>query len=448
MTIVRGIRSVQKVWLSTVESINLASHGSPNRTPALGEFCAQKQRIYDLAAELLLGCQAVAGPLGDEWSEIRGDSLKDRLSQVRMTCVDLDGVLAHLSELLHDLDQIKSASTRNKIQQILGESAPSPAEAAAVAAAAAAAASASATASSEPAAVVPLTPAQPPPPPSSSDTPDFLRLDLEEELLFDSKTNPPQLRGGTLAALVEQLTRHDKLDSDFNNTFLLTYRSFTNASELFDLLVMRFSVQPPQGLAPQDYQAWADLKQMPIRLRVVNIMKSWFGTYWMEGHDEKSQELIRRAYDFASQSIATSNTPGAQSLMTVLDQRLRGQEVTPRELIRNTNTACPPPIVPKNMKKLKFLDIDVVEFARQLTLIDAGLFAKIKPNECLNRTKKQKTEEGDAPNVKALILHSNRLTNWVAEMILTQAEVKKRVLVIKHFIAIADVSHTFIFCTI
>ncbi|KAI9885787.1 MAG: hypothetical protein M1823_002416 [Watsoniomyces obsoletus] len=422
------VLDVLKVWLSTVESINLASHGSPSRIPALSEFGAQKQRVYDLAAELLLGCQAVAGPLGDEWSEIRGDSLQDRLGQVRMTCGDLDGVLSHLTELLHDLEEMKSAGTRNKIQQILGENAPSPAEVAAVAAAAA----------SPP----PIVHAPPPPLPpasqSSSDTPDFLRLDLEEELLFDTKSNPPQLRGGTLAALVEQLTRHDKLDSDFNNTFLLTYRSFTNASELFDLLVMRFSVQPPQGLAPQDYQAWADLKQMPIRLRVVNIMKSWFGTYWMEGQDEKSRELIRRAYDFASKSIATSNTPGAQSLMTVLDQRLRGQEVTPRELIRNTNTACPTPIVPKNMKKLKFLDIDVVEFARQLTLIDAGLFAKIKPNECLNRTKKQKTEEGDAPNVKALILHSNRLTNWVAEMILTQAEVKKRVLVIKHFIAIAD----------
>jgi len=34
------------------------------------------------------------------------------------------------------------------------------------------------------------------------------------------------------------------------------------------------------------------------------------------------------------------------------------------------------------------------------------------------------------------------LTNWVAEMILTQSDVKKRVVVIKHFVSVADVSHT------
>jgi len=37
-----------------------------------------------------------------------------------------------------------------------------------------------------------------------------------------------------------------------------------------------------------------------------------------------------------------------------------------------------------------------------------------------------------------LIAHSNQLTNWVAEMILEQSDVKKRVAVIKHFVAIAE----------
>ncbi|RJE16391.1 Cell division control protein, partial [Aspergillus sclerotialis] len=44
-----------------------------------------------------------------------------------------------------------------------------------------------------------------------------------------------------------------------------------------------------------------------------------------------------------------------------------------------------------------------------------------------------------ASNVKALILHSNQLTSWVAEMILSQSDVKKRVIVIKHFVNVADV---------
>jgi son of sevenless-like protein len=32
------------------------------------------------------------------------------------------------------------------------------------------------------------------------------------------------------------------------------------------------------------------------------------------------------------------------------------------------------------------------------------------------------------------------LTNWVAQMILTQQDVKRRVIVIKHFVNVADVS--------
>jgi len=70
-------------------------------------------------------------------------------------------------------------------------------------------------------------------------------------------------------------------------------------------------------------------------------------------------------------------------------------------------------------------------------------YNKIKPYECLNKIWKKQIMPRDAEpaaNVKALILHSNRLTNWVAEVILMQQDVKKRVNVIKHFIAIADVS--------
>jgi len=109
----------------------------------------------------------------------------------------------------------------------------------------------------------------------------------------------------------------------------------------------------------------------------------------------------------------------------------------------------PQPILPKNMKKLKFLDIDATEFARQLTIIESKLYGKIKPTECLNKTWQRKfepTEPDPAANIKAVILHSNQLTNWVAQMILNQADVKRRVIVIKHFVSVADVRIPFRFC--
>jgi son of sevenless-like protein len=162
----------------------------------------------------------------------------------------------------------------------------------------------------------------------------------------------------------------------------------------------------------------------------------------MEDQSEVTKQLIRDVYAFARDTVKTTETPGSGPLMTVLEQRLRGLDATAKRLVPTLNQSAPPPIMPKNMKKLKFLDIDVTEFARQLTIIESRLYAKIKPTECLNKTWQKKVGENEpepAPNVKALILHSNQLTNWVAEMILTQQDVKKRVVVIKHFVSVADV---------
>jgi len=460
---------VCRPYLSTIESINLAPLGSSFTSPQLNDFAEHKQKLYDTTSDLVVACQAVASPLGDEWSEVRGPSLEDRLNHVRTVGRDLDKSASQvlfslqlLSELvpqkshspsnghrltdggatyqqhirdssrtmrpalLSDVGQSKSYSEglqpsdhtadikrngeNSKVKRFFGE-----------------------------------VPAPDMPNRESEDTPEYLKLDHEGEIAFDYKVDPPQLRGGTLTGLVEQLTRHDRLDSPFNNTFLLTYRSFTTATELFEMLVKRWSIQPPYGLGGADLQTWIDKKQKPIRFRVVNILKSWFDNYWMEANDDASQQLMQRVYAFAKDTVQSTSTPGAGPLMTAIEQKLRGQDASSKRLVLTLNSQAPPPIIPKNMKKLKFLDIDALEFARQLTIIESKLYGKIKPTECLNKTWQKKLTPGDpdpAENVKALILHSNQLTNWVAQMILTQADVKRRVVVIKHFVTIADKCRT------
>lgn len=463
-----------KSWIAMIESIDLSSLGNSFQTPQLADFSTNKQSLYDNIADLLLGCQAVAGPLADEWAEVRGEALENRLDYVRQCARALETNSAHIGfslqllqeqvqinlqqhhvdaggwadqtlrsqmlqrgdtmppERLHQRSESRTADMRpplltaqsftegdppsgnfrkgdqSKVKKILGED-PSP-----------------------------QTSLQPP-----EDTPEFLRLDLEHEVSWETKTSPPTVKGGSLMGLVEQLTRHDKLDSSFNNTFLLTYRSFTSARELFELLVMRFGIQPPPGLTQADFEMWRDRKQKLIRFRVVNILKSWFDSFWMEEYNEESKQLIRDVYSFARDTVKSTETPGSAPLMAVLDQRLSGKEAGARRMIQTLNQNTPTPIMPKNMKKLKFLDIDVTEFARQLTIIESRLYGKIKPTECLNKTWQKKVPEGEpdlAPNVKALILHSNQMTNWVAEMILAQMDARKRVVVIKHFVAVADVS--------
>ncbi|KAF2191580.1 cell division control protein [Zopfia rhizophila CBS 207.26] len=273
------------------------------------------------------------------------------------------------------------------------------------------------------------------------EVPEFLMLDHECEISYDHKLTPPQLRGGTLTGLVEQLTRHDRLDPAFDNIFLLTYKTFTTASELFEMLVKRWSIQPPYRLAKEDYRTWVDRKKKPIRFRVVNILKSWLDNYWIEGNDDDTRILIQRVYNFVKGRVATTSTPGAAPLMILVEQRSRGSDMPTKRLTLTLNTQMPQPILPKRMKKLKFLNIDPTELARQLTIIESRLYGKIGPTECLNKAWQKKLAPGEpdpAANVKALILYLNQLTNWVAQMILTQQDVKRRVIVIKHFVNVAD----------
>jgi son of sevenless len=460
-----------KPWVASIESVNLSALGNAFQNPQLVDFAEYKQGLYDNISDLILGCQAVTGPLGDEWSEIRGESLEGRLNYVRKCSKALETNASHVTfslQLLGEQIQMimqqesksppsrdgnrsrdgkradslpsdrghKPSFSRGNINNILRPGLVGPSVS---------------YSEGDPTSgfrkgensKVRKFFGEEPRRDQVDDNPDFLKLDHEDDISYDTKVQPPALKGGTMLALVEQLTRHDKLDSNFNNTFLLTYRSFTTARELFEYLVKRFQIQPPEGMAPNDYDVWRDRKQKPIRFRVVNILKSWFDNFWMEDQSEETKSLIRDVYTFARDTVKTTETPGSGPLMTVLEQRLRGQDSTAKRLVLTQSQSTPQPIMPKNMKKLKFLDIDVTEFARQLTIVESKLYGKIKPTECLNKTWQKKVGDDDpepAPNVKALILHSNQLTNWVAEMILTQLEAKKRVVVIKHFVHVADVS--------
>jgi son of sevenless-like protein len=77
-------------------------------------------------------------------------------------------------------------------------------------------------------------------------------------------------------------------------------------------------------------------------------------------------------------------------------------------MLVNTPTAPPPSsILPKSSKKLKLLDIDTLELARQLTILESSLYQRIKPIECLTRSREQKPENSDS--ISNSIQTSNRV---------------------------------------
>ncbi|KAI8890854.1 ras GEF [Backusella circina FSU 941] len=264
----------------------------------------------------------------------------------------------------------------------------------------------------------------------------FLQYDYPpNEIVF---TSDGSVKGGTLRALVERMTLHDYLDMNFNNTFLLTYRSFCSSRELLELLQARYNIQPPEGLTSEELDIWISKKQKLIRLRVFNVLKIWLEQYYYE----EDSVILDRLLHFTSTSIKDSLSFSAHQLERLIQKRKEACKDL-KKLVITHQVDSPDPILPRNLKKFRLLDLDTTEMARQLTIMDFKLYSSIKPVECLDKawSKDGTTENGKAPiatNIKASIEYCNQITTWVSDEILSQSDVKKRSTIIKYWVNVAE----------
>lgn len=68
----------------------------------------------------------------------------------------------------------------------------------------------------------------------------------------------------------------------------------------------------------------------------------------------------------------------------------------------------PPPSIAPKTKQFKLLDIDPLEMARQLTIMESRLYFMIRPMECLARAKEQ---PGEDDSIRRIIGTSNKVGN-------------------------------------
>ncbi|KAI8842145.1 ras guanine nucleotide exchange factor domain-containing protein [Chytridium lagenaria] len=165
----------------------------------------------------------------------------------------------------------------------------------------------------------------------------------------------------------------------------------------------------PEGLVGGEVEEWERLKRMPIQVRVFNVMKSWIENYCMD--DPEDRGVLMAMKRFAQTTMFQPPQDGAH----VWEGRAT-------------------PILPKTLNSIKLLDVDPLELARQLTIVEARAFCKLMPTEFL---KLAWGREGDS-NVRRMSRTSNRISRWVAESILREEDARRRVALIKHYIHVAD----------
>lgn len=332
-------------------------------------------------------------------------------------------------------------------------------------------------------------------PPASSKTPVFLQRDYEpREISFNADGH---VTGGTLRCLVERMTLHDTtIDPSFSNTFFLTFRLFTTPTELAETLYRRFDISPqlPDGgrpLTPDELKQWTAQKLTPIRLRIYNLFKTWVETHWQHKQDceivdgllgfcrgrlaaamssasTRLIDLVQKRVVAASMSNSSKSaaaSPVAASAPVVQHrgltrmqstERFRAGKILPMSTslysssvpAGATGPMPPAPVVNKALlahlrsastSSFGIMEIDSVELARQLTIMESRVYCAIRAEELLGMEFSKKGS-GVAVNVRAMSTLSTRLTGWVSETILGEQDTKKRTALLKYFVKLSEVS--------
>ncbi|KAI8893365.1 ras guanine nucleotide exchange factor domain-containing protein [Globomyces pollinis-pini] len=273
---------------------------------------------------------------------------------------------------------------------------------------------------------------------SDSQRPWFLRKEENFEISYNMEG---AVNGGTFISLVERLTVHDQpVDPGFASSFLMTFHLFGTAKQLFDCLVARFTMEPPEGLNNDELKLWIEKKLSPIQIRVCNALKLWIESYWLEQFDDICLDDI---HAFASGPMMQFQSVPAQRILELVQRRVTADVIgnpptTPKSKRAGRPEEFQPPLLPKSLKRFTLIDLDPLEVARQLTIMESNLFLKIMPIELMKQEWAKKNTTSLAVNVRAMTSLSTKITGWVVCTILQEADLKRRAFILKFFIKVAE----------
>jgi ankyrin repeat protein len=295
-------------------------------------------------------------------------------------------------------------------------------------------------------------------------------------IVFEGSGPNSKVKGGRLSKLVELLTSHaPNLDEDFMPTFLMTHHSFTTSAVFMDFLFKRYEISPPPGLNQRLFEIFVDKKVVQVRLKVCHVL-----LYWIQNHFEDdfvdNEYLILRFRDFIGKTVIHDFEQMAVQILNELEHKLLDHEsskIKQKPLIEKKEPAPTPkpllsslrfgvdPIESLNSDPKAFFDIDPLEMARQLTIIEHELYCKVQAYECTDQIweshyrkevaqSKQpkpticKRHTPGSPNsdISRLIQHTNDFTFWVATWIINHDNLKNRINAVKYFIQMAQVFKT------
>ncbi|CED84084.1 Ras1 guanine nucleotide exchange factor [Phaffia rhodozyma] len=270
----------------------------------------------------------------------------------------------------------------------------------------------------------------------------------------DFVLNPEgQIIGATLPDLVDKLISNSStVGSELAQVFFLTFRMFTTPQELVSLLLHRFDMKRPSldSLESEENQQSSQTQNVVlIRLRILLFLKAWLDTHW---RNEVDHVVLPNLHAFARGVFNPALSSHALQVMASVEFRSSSPEYKGQRLASTStqqpssidsppeDLVPPPPLLvsrslfhylKSNNPTIQVTDFDPLELARQLTLMEFGLFKQVRMKDLLEFGK------NTSPALVAMSTFHTQVTGYISEAILNEADAKKRATVVKYFIKLA-----------
>ncbi|KAK9887618.1 hypothetical protein WA026_023577 [Henosepilachna vigintioctopunctata] len=232
---------------------------------------------------------------------------------------------------------------------------------------------------------------------NTSDVDLIEKLNMDDYLIFKkSDEEGPEIRGGTVDALIIQATKATKNGVfTYQEAFLTTYRTFITPYELISKLIRRYNYfYYRTEKRPRSREAFA------LIVRVVSDLTSV----------DLDDELQHKLMNFVQQLISCGELTLAKALRV---KHLERHEIKQRNLPGTNNILTSISLTPRT---LTLLDFKSEHIAEQMTLLDAELFMKIEIPEVLIWAQEQNEER--SPNLTLFTEHFNKMSYWARTKIL------------------------------
>lgn len=247
-------------------------------------------------------------------------------------------------------------------------------------------------------------------------------------------------RAATLDRLLERVISSDEFHEGKSlSAFFLTHKIYIDSAELIQRFVNRFDSVVKTDVVMQQ--------------RILDLILFWLDVYSV---DFKTNEQLLDRVDLFSETrkrlkdIDSVTLEKLEAVSTAVkdyrSQVLLVQDSDNEERLSNYTCVTPKEeaihelLVKEEINSWQILldpELDCSDIAGQLTKLEVNMFRKIKPSELLNVAWSSEGKDENAKNVRVLINHFNRLSRWVAGIMLEVDSNSDRIEMLKKFIGIA-----------